>query len=91
MIAPVYEKGYPCYEAVNRGEPQERYHDYVRRKEKEMRELREDHMDHTSLNAAMNQWALDNNMTVREVEELINESPESRQLILKRYWESKTL
>ena len=76
---------------------QERYHDYILRRLREektmpdLRELREDHMDNTSLNAAVNQWALDNNMTVDQVHALIKESPESRQLILKRYWESKTL
>ena len=67
---------------------QERYHNWVLRME---RELREDRMDHTALSAAMNKWALDHNMTADEVEQLIKESPESRQLILKSYWESRTL
>lgn len=35
MREPVYEKGYPSYEAVNRTEPQERYHDYIGRMYKE--------------------------------------------------------
>lgn len=69
-------------------ERQEPYYDWILRME---RELREDHMDFTSLQAAMNLWALENNLSVSQVEELIKESPESRQLILKRYWESRTL
>lgn len=69
-------------------EKQERYYDWMLRMTKE---LREDHMDYTSLQAAVNHWALENNMTASQVEELIKESPESRQLIMKRYWESRTL
>ena len=69
-------------------EKQEPYYDWILRMTKE---LREDHMDFTSLQAAVNYWALEQNMTVGQVEELIKESPESRQLIMKRYWESRTL
>jgi len=35
--SPVFEKGYPCWEAVN----QERYHNFILRKEKELREENE--------------------------------------------------
>lgn len=34
--SPVFEKGYPSYEAVNKDQPiQERYHEYILRKTKE--------------------------------------------------------
>ena len=36
MIEPVYEKGYPSFEAVNR---QERYHNYILRKTREDRKM----------------------------------------------------
>lgn len=35
MKEPVYEKGYPSFEAVNREEPQERYHEYMKRRMRE--------------------------------------------------------
>lgn len=44
-IEPVFEKGYPCYEAVNREEAQEPYWDYILRRMKELREEREKDSD----------------------------------------------
>lgn len=41
IIEPVFEKGYPCYEAVNREEAQEHYWEYIMRRMKELREERE--------------------------------------------------
>ena len=35
MKEPVHEKGYPSFEAVNREEPQERYHEYMKRRMRE--------------------------------------------------------
>jgi len=76
---------------------QERYHEYILRKLKEeknmpdLRELREDHMDATSLNAAVNHYALTHDMTVQQVQAMIQESPQARQLVMSFYWEKNTL
>lgn len=67
---------------------QERYHDWVLRME---RELREDKMDVESLNAAVNYYAATHNVTVHQVQAMIQESPQSRQLVMNYYWESRTL
>jgi hypothetical protein len=76
---------------------QERYHNYITRKlkeEREMsdpRELREDHMDTTSLNAAINHYALTHDMTAQQVQAMIQESPQARQLVMSFFWEKNTL
>ena len=76
---------------------QERYHNYILRKYREektmpdLRELREDHMDATSLNAAVNHYALTHDMTVQQVQAMIQESPQARQLVMSFYWENNTL
>jgi hypothetical protein len=81
-------------QAKNEDQIQERYYEYMLhqyKKETEMSELREDHMEYTALQAAINLWATENKITPAQVEQLIEQSPESRPLILKRYWESRTL
>ena len=55
------------------------------------KQLREDYTDYASLQAAMKDWASKNNLTISEVENMVNESPIARQLVMNRYWESKTL
>ena len=37
-VAPVFEKGYPSFEAVNRNTGQERYHNYILRKLQELKD-----------------------------------------------------
>ena len=97
MIAPVFEKGYPSYEAVNGDQPQERYDDYILRKHREerempdLRDLREDHMEATAMNEAITHYAATHNVTIQQVQAMIQESPQARQLVLNYYWEKNTL
>jgi len=71
---------------------QERYHEYMLRRYKEdMKELREDKMDVDSLNAAINHYALTHDMTVHQVQAMIQESPQARNLVMSFYWEKNTL
>ena len=76
---------------------QERYHEYILRKLKEekdmpdLRELREDHMEAKSLNEAVNHYAATHNMTVQQVQAMIQESPEAKRLVMNYYWEKNTL
>lgn len=56
-----------------------------------MKELREDKMDVDSLNAAINHYALTHDMTVHQVQAMIQESPQARQLVMSFYWEKNTL
>jgi hypothetical protein len=40
-VAPVFEKGYPSFEAVNNINNQERYHNYILRKLQELKDDKE--------------------------------------------------
>ena len=76
---------------------QERYHDYILRRLREeknmpdLRELREDHMEARSLSEAINHYAATHNMTVHQVQAMIQESPEAKRLVMNYYWEKNTL
>ena len=71
---------------------QERYYTYMLRRYKEyMRELREDRMDETKLNVAIHHYAETHSMTREQVQNMIQESPAAKQLVIDYYWEKYTL
>ena len=71
---------------------QERYYTYMlRRYKEEMEELREDQADYKMTSDAIHHYASSHNMTIQQVQAMIQESPESKRLVMNFYWEKNTL
>ena len=71
---------------------QERYYTYMlRRYKEEMEELREDQADYRMSTDAIHHYATSHNMTIQQVQSMIQESPQAKQLVMSVYWEKRTL
>ena len=71
---------------------QERYYTYMlRRYKEEMEELREDQADYRMSTDAIHHYATSHNMTIQQVQSMIQESPQAKQLVMSFYWEKRTL
>ena len=71
---------------------QERYYTYMlRRYKEEMEELREDQADYKMSTDAIQHYAAYHNMTIQQVQAMIQESPEAKRLVMNYYWEKRTL
>lgn len=71
---------------------QERYYTYMLRRYKEhMKELREDHTDEKKLSVAIHHYAETHSMSNEQVQNMIQESPAAKQLVIDYYWEKYTL
>ena len=71
---------------------QERYYTYMlRRYKKEMQELREDQADYKMTTDAIHHYATSHNLTIQQVQAMIQESDEAKRLVMNFYWEKNTL
>lgn len=56
-----------------------------------MEELREDQADYRMSTDAIQHYATSHNMTIQQVQAMIQESPEAKRLVMNYYWEKRTL